>query len=339
MGILCVSFPALALDRKEYKVYIVSDTLKDKFLELQKGFKDTLNQLLAPSGATAAYTVFDTKTNPDTVPAIIKAIKDGNPDLICVVNSSGVFADTNITLKLADPKYKFISENCVPVQSKIAKTWQKPGGNVTGVGVFIQFSSMIKLAQMINPKAKKLVFWTWDAVGQVNEYFQSEIKDACKETNTELYEFKRVSNAEEQFDYMKAMDAKGPEYFAIEGVSAWVHKDGKPADMAAEESKFVRSSINHLPIYVYEDTTVKGSSPAGTCIVWYDIGAQMGEKALKILNGTNPGDIPWDYPRKYNLMFNLAAAKKIGLQIPQAVLTAAYRVYTDFEGNFLGQKN
>jgi putative ABC transport system substrate-binding protein len=328
-----------SLEKKEYKIYIISDTLLDKFVEIQNGFMETLDKELAKTGIKARYTFFDTKTDMANVPGIIKAIQDGNPDLIAVINSPDIFADTNISLKLADTKYKFVSENCIPVQSGSAKTWEKPGGNITGVGVFVQFNSILKLAKIINPKSKKLIFWSWDAAKSLNEYFEKEVKTACKNNGFELAEFKLLSSAEEQFEYMAYIDKLGPEYIAMPGLSVWVHKDGTPANMSLEESKWVKSNLRNIPVYEYDETAVKAAYPAGACVIWYDIGVQMAEKGIKILNGAKPGDLSWEYPRKYNLVFNLAAAKQIGLKIPQNLINAAYRVYTDFDGNFVGKKN
>jgi ABC-type uncharacterized transport system substrate-binding protein len=90
----------------------------------------------------------------------------------------------------------------------------------------------------------------------------------------------------------------------------------------------------------FDEAVIKeGFSPAGTCIIWYDLGAQMADKAMKVLAGANPGELGWDYPRKHNLIFNLAMAKQIGMKIPDELMVASYRVYTDFDGHFAGQKN
>jgi putative ABC transport system substrate-binding protein len=331
-----------AFDKKEFKVYIVSDdNTRNKFIDLRNGFTDSLDKQLSAAGSKADYTVFDTKGSKATVSAIIQAIKDGSPDLIAVINNSGVFADTNITLKLGDPKYRFVSENCVPVQSGVAKTWDKPGGNVTGVGVFTQFTSIIRLAKLVNPGYRRLYFWTWDspATAALNDYFLAEIKSACKATGIELAEFKKLKSAEEQFEYMLELDKKGSDVFAVPGLSVWVHRDGSPANMAVEETEVWLTKMRRLPIYAYDEVAVKAVAPAGACVVWYDLGAQMADKAMKVLGGANPGDIAWSYPRKYNVMFNLAGAKLIGLEIPEPLIMGAYRVYTDFEGNFAGQKN
>lgn len=330
-------FGLSALGKKEYQVIIAMDTVSPWSEGIRDGFKETLEKQLAASGATVRYQVFDTKLDPKTIPGIQAAIDATKPDLICTINYPTVFADNMITRNPANSGYNFVSENCIPLQSGLINDLKKPGGNVTGVGVFLQMNSMIRLAKMINPKVKKLAVTSWDAMTQVNEWFEIEFKRACREEGIELAEFRRVSCIEDELAFYEEYDKKGRDYFVTTAISAFVHRDGRPADAVAESSEAIKK-LKQLLFLTYDETPIRtGTCTAGPSVVWYDIGAQLAEKGFKVLNGTKPGDLSWDYPRKYNIILNLFSAKRMGYTFSDQLRSAAYRIYTDLEGNFVGQ--
>ena len=329
--------PVFALDAREYNIYIVTDTVDDWSTGIMDGFKESLDRFLAGNAARARYTVFDTQLRPETAPGIISAIRSGKPDLICVVNYPSGFADSVITKQLPEPEYRFVSENALPIEIGLISDWARPGGNVTGVGVFLQQNSQIRLMKRINPDVRKLAFFSWSALEPVNLWFEREITRAAREEGIELVEFRRVANAEEEFEFLREYDAKSHEYFVMGGVSAFVHADGTPADMTVEEPAFIQEHIDNLQMISYDETTISTGYLAGASVIWRDIGAQLAEKGARILQGTNPGDIPWEFPRRYNIILNLKTASRIGITFPQSLIGAAYRVYTDYEGSFVGQ--
>jgi putative ABC transport system substrate-binding protein len=323
--------------KDSYDVVIVMDTIDEWSKGIRDGFKETLSKSLENNNAKATYKEFDTELKPARVPSIIKAIKTKTPDLICVINFPNVFADRMITKKLNDPQYKFVSENCIPVRSGVIKSWQKPGGNITGVGVFLQMTSQIRIMKNINPRANKLIFYTWDAMLQLNEWFEQEIRSACKKENIKLVEFKRVSSIEDEIHFFQKYASKGKDYFLMAGISAFVHKDGREVKNIYDiENKWLREH-SKIPEIVYDEMGIKHGMLGGASVIWYDIGAQLAEKGIRILQGENPGDIPWDYPRKYNIILNKKRADDLGIKIPQKIINASYRIYTDYKGNFIGQ--
>ena len=138
----------------------------------------------------------------------------------------------------------------------------------------------MKLAQLINPKVRKVIFYSWDSVKPLNDFFQSEIRAACKATGIELAEFKLLASAEDEFDFLATADRRGPDHFILPGVDVWVHRDGSPANMTVEGAEFMRKNIRNIPMYSYDEAAVKAYYPAGTCVIWYDLGAQMADKAM-----------------------------------------------------------
>jgi putative ABC transport system substrate-binding protein len=320
-----------------YKVIIVTDTIDDWSQGIIDGFQESLNRGLRARGKTVSYTILDTMLNPDRAPQIIQTIKDQEPDLICMVNFPSAFADSLITSQLTDPKYRFVSENIIPVEMGLIENWDEPGGNVTGVGVFLQQNSQLRIMTRLNPEAQKLVFFSWSAMELINQWFETELTRAAKEEGIEIEAFHWIDSYEEELALYREYAAKGNEYFIMGGISAFVDKTGTPVDMSKIFADYFKNEDSIPTIIGYDESVIKSGAVGGASVIWQDIGAQLAEKGLRILDGANPGSIPWDYPRRYNIILNLATAQRLGISIPQGLLGAAYRVYTDYDGHYVGK--
>lgn len=325
------------IERREHSIFIILDTVDTWSTGIRDGIIASLDPVLRRAGASAVYTEFDTGLDPQKSVLIVEEIKKHRPDLIFVASYPDGFADTHITMKLRDPGYRFISENAIPVQTGLIRSWDNPGGNVTGVGVFVQLSSQIRIARTINPGLNKMVFYSWDIMTDLNAWLEEEIRSAARQEGIELVAFHRVKNLEEQFRLFREYDRKGSGYMAMIGISPFVHENGEPADANTLEPAFIRDNIRTTFFLSYDESIIKrAGSVAGASVIWSDIGAQMAEKGVQILRGSVPGDIPWSHPRKYNLLINLQSARSIGVVIPPNLLGAAYRVYSDDKGTFTG---
>lgn len=319
------------------RILIAMDTVDDWSSDVRDGFRGTLDALLAARGATAEYTVLDTKLDPATAESIRSRIEAEKPDLVCTIVYPDGFANKAIAQKLRGGEYRFVSMEAVPVQTGTIASWEKPGGNITGVGVFLRQNSQLRLARRLMPAARRVYFSSWSAMKDVNDWFRGELERACAEEGFELAEVALHDSVEAQAEYYHRFDERRPEDILLEGISVFVHADGSRADVNKILGDTYRESLQTVSLS-YDETSIREGKTLGAAVVWKDIGAQLAEKAVRVLAGEDPGSIPWEYPRAFNIMLNSKTLQRMGLQVPPDLLEAAYRVYTDYEGAFIGEK-
>ncbi|MCG8572352.1 MAG: hypothetical protein MJB14_19650 [Spirochaetes bacterium] len=334
----------MIISGKTYQIPIVYDgkVPRDSFDDVVEGFTKRMDELLASYGAKGEYPILyvmmtdDRKSiEGDRVDEVVEKIEQMKPELICNINSPAIFVDKKIVHRL--PDFKFVSENCIPEKSGIINSWEKPGGNITGVGVFLQFNSPIKLMKRVDPKFNKVVSYSWDAVGPLNDWYESEMIKACKEEGVELVGFFRIKSYEEEFELLKKYDVKGGGYFIIPGISSRVDKNGNPVDMTRMLPEFLIKNIKYTPHITYDESVVRNAAAMGACVVWYDIGQQLADKGIKVLQGEDISEMKWEYPRKFNIVLNKMRAESINLPIPEEVVSAAYKIYLNYDGDYIGQ--
>jgi len=80
---------------------------------------------------------------------------------------------------------------------------------------------------------------------------------------------------------------------------------------------------NDIPLFAADVATVEQGAIGGIGIDYYQLGVECGEVAARILGGEDPADIPVKSVDLTDTYVNTAAAARMNVTIPQAVLDVA----------------
>jgi putative ABC transport system substrate-binding protein len=190
----------------------------------------------------------------------------------------------------------------------------KTGTNVTGVSdrwpVTLQFEMYTKFI----PKAKK-----WGTIYDPSDHrslvYIKEMRQAAKKLKVELIEA-NVSRSDEVLPAAQFLVGKVQTiYITYDHIAL---SSFEPIIKVCNQKK--------IPLFGGDLKCVTLGAMAAYGWDYFQIGHSAGRKAVWILKGEKPGDIPWELGEKLVLMINEKAARAQGAIIPPALLKKADRV-------------
>jgi putative ABC transport system substrate-binding protein len=193
-----------------------------------------------------------------------------------------------------------------PVKDGIVGSFNRPGGNVTGVTLFTYplLAKRLELLHELVPSAKTVAF----LVDPNNLNAKSDtinIGSAARAVGQKLV----VVNASTERDFEPAFAT-----VASQVVGALVV--GAGAFFNSRREQLVTLAAQHSIPTIYElreFVTAGGLMSYGTSIT--DAHRQAGVYVGKILKGAKPADLPVMQPTKFELIINLKTAKTLGLDV------------------------
>ena len=204
-----------------------------------------------------------------------------------------------------------------PLESGLAASLAKPGGNVTGLSIMLADMSVKRLELLKESFPKRTrVAALWSPGQREAVIGFKETVDAAKVLSLRLHplEIKSAADIDPAFDAMtKARD------------SALVVILSPLATLNSK--RIVELALKHrLPgIYPTRQFVEEGGLMAYGPLIG-DLYRRAATYVDKILKGRTPADLPIEQPMKFDFVISLIAAKQIGVTVAPNVLVRAQRV-------------
>lgn len=274
------------------------------------GVKDALAAAGYKEGENLKFTYQSAQGNPATAAQIARQFIGEAPDVIVPISTPSAQAVVSGTRDIP-VVFTAVSD---PVGAQLVKSMEKPGGNVTGLSDLSPVADHVKLIKEVAPNVKTIGF-LYNS-GEANSISLLEgLKVAAKEGGLEVVESAATKSADVQ-GATRALIGKADLIYIPTDNTIISALEG--AVSVAEEAK--------IPLMTADTDSVSRGAFIALGFNYYDVGKQTGEVVVRILKGEKPGDIPVNVAAGTDLVVNLVAAKKMGVEIPQAVIDRASKV-------------
>ncbi|SFC42708.1 putative ABC transport system substrate-binding protein [Bacillus sp. OV322] len=283
--------------KEEVKIGVTQIVQHPSLDEAFKGFK----QALKDKGVKAKYDVQNAQGDQNNNQTIANNFAGDKVDLIFANSTPSALGALNAT-KQIPIVFTSVTD---PVDAKLVKSMDKPGGNVTGT-TDTHPDAIPKSIKFIGDELGAKKVGTIYNSGEQNSAVQvKKLKEEAAKSGIKVVE-SSVSTSAEVKQAAESLAGKVDALYIITDNTV----------VSALESVVMVSKSKHLPLFVGELDSVKRGGFAAYGFSYYDIGYEAGIKASEILkDGKKPADIPVDYPQKLKLVINEKAAGDMGVTI------------------------
>lgn len=309
--IVCVLVLAMACNAFAAEKFTVSITqiVEHPSLDaMQQGFKDRLAQL----GVVADYNVHIAQGNMATNTQIASQILGENPDLVLAITTPSA---VSVAQKIKDIPVLFTGVTD-PLSAGLVQTLEKPGKNVSGMSDLSPVKRQFLLIKEFLPNMKKLgVIYN---AGEPNSVVLIDILRKVAAENGVALEEATIANSSGVYQAAKSLVGRAD--------AVYIPLDNTVVSALESAIKVCRG--NQLPLFSGDNDSVERGTVAALAVNYYDMGVQTGDMAARVLaQGIKPADMPVEYIKVLKLHVNKKAAASMGVDIPEAVLSRADKVY------------
>ncbi|MDZ7743410.1 MAG: ABC transporter substrate-binding protein [Bacteroidota bacterium] len=295
-----------------YKLRIVHYSETEFAERCHEGLVDGIIKAGLVEGQDYELKSYNAQGDMSTLSSIMTTVKADQVDLLLVISTPTLQA----ALRQAGPETKIVFTGVGDgVKAGAGKSETDHLPNVTGISTRSPFAGMARLISEIMPEAKKV--GTLFTPAEINSVLYKDwFKDALAEHGIELVAIPVSSSAE------VSQSASELCRHDIQAVTQIVDNLTRPGFALIAR----RANDNDLPVFAFDSDQMR----EGACLClardYYDAGLEAAEKAIRVLRGENPGDIPFTNTQSEKLIYNEALLEKFELSIPDSFKAKAEKM-------------
>jgi putative ABC transport system substrate-binding protein len=277
---------------------------------VRQGVQDELAAQGWRAGDNLDFQFESAQGNPATAAQIAQKFVGEAPDVIVPISTPSAQAVAGAT-KDIPIVFSAVTD---PLGAKLVASLEQPGGNVTGMTDLSPIGAHLDLVKEITPEVATLgVIYN---PGEANSVTLLDLlKQEAPARDIAIVEAAAPRSADVQA--------------AAQSLVGRVDAIYVPTDntvVTALEAIVGVGIDNQLPVYAGDTDSVPRGAMAALGFNYYDVGIQTGKIVARVLGGEAPGDIPVQSIEITELHVNPAAAKRMGVSLPEAVTARASTV-------------
>lgn len=297
-------------DSSPLEVGIVQYVSHDALDAVQQGFIEELAANGYNDGETINLDLQNPQADQATLTAIANQFAQAEKDLVLAIATPAGQA----VAQVIPEKPVLFAAVTDPVAAELVASWEEPGANVTGVSDMNPVDEQLRLILEIAPEVKTvgIVY----SSGEVNAEVQvSAAEEAAAELGITI-EKAAVSNSSE---VQQAAES-------LADVDAfYVPTDNNV--VAAIEALLQVAEAKKIPVIASDEGTVERGAIASQTVNYEQQGRDAARMAIEIFEGEDPAGMPVRVQDQFDLSVNEAAAERMGVSIPEAMLERAATQY------------
>jgi putative ABC transport system substrate-binding protein len=204
-----------------------------------------------------------------------------------------------------------------PVGTGLVASLARPGGNATGLSSIAPDleGKRLELLREVDPAVARVALF-WNPVNPFHAISLQHARDAAAVLHIALHEV-AVRKAEELDAGFSDVEKQRPDALLVLADRVFLHNRARMMGFAAQ---------HRLPgVYPYREL-VEAGGLMSFGPNYPDMHRRAAAYVDKILKGAKPADLPVEQPTKFEFIFNLKAAKALGLRVSPLLLARADEV-------------